>query len=46
MRRIDGSSMVRKQVVDADIGKGDQVLVNTLAKQKAAELLADADDYF
>lgn len=35
-----------QQVVDADIGKGDQVLVNTLAKQKAAELLTDADDYF
>ena len=35
-----------KEVVDAEVGEGDQVLVNTLAKQKAAELLISADDYF
>ena len=35
-----------QQVIDADIGAKDQVLVNTLAKQKAAELLLDGDDYF
>jgi TRAP transporter T-component len=35
-----------KQVVAAGTGPQDQILVNTLAKQRAAELLADADDYF
>ena len=35
-----------QQVVDADTGPKDLVLANTLAKQKAAELLANADDYF
>jgi len=35
-----------QQVIDADIGSSDQLLVNTLAKQKAAELLLDGDDYF
>jgi len=35
-----------QQVIDADIGSSDQLLINTLAKQKAAELLVDADDYF
>lgn len=35
-----------REVLAADVGDGDQVLVNTLAKQKAAVLLADADDYF
>ena len=35
-----------QQVVDADIGPKHQILRNTLAKQRAAELLADADDYF
>ncbi len=35
-----------QQVVDADIGPKDQILRNTLAKQRAAQLLADADDYF
>ena len=35
-----------QQVIDADIGSPDQLLINTLAKQKAAELLADGDDYF
>ena len=34
------------QVVAADIGPQDQRLINTLAKQRATELLADADDYF
>lgn len=34
------------EVIEADTGEGDQVLVNTLAKQKATELLASADDYF
>lgn len=35
-----------KQVVDSDDGPKDQTLINTLAKQKAAELLLNADDYF
>ncbi len=35
-----------QQVIDADIGPSDQILFNTLAKQKAAELLLNADDYF
>jgi len=35
-----------QQVIDADIGPQDQILVNTLAKQRAAELLSSADDYF
>jgi hypothetical protein len=35
-----------KQVVNSDDGPEDQKLINTLAKQKAAELLIDADDYF
>ena len=34
------------EVIEAETGEGDQVLVNTLAKQKAAELLVSADDYF
>lgn len=34
------------QVVDSGEGPQDQILVNTLAKKKAAELLVDADDYF
>jgi len=35
-----------QQVIDADAGSSDQVLINTLARQKAAELLLDGDDYF
>jgi len=35
-----------KQVVATDIGENDQILINTLAKQKAEVLLQDADDYF
>lgn len=35
-----------KQVVESDTKKDDQILINTLAKQKARELLTDADDYF
>ncbi len=35
-----------QQVIDADIGSTDQLLIDTLAKQKAAELLLDGDDYF
>jgi len=35
-----------QQVIDADVGPQDQILINTLAKQKAAELLSEADDYF
>lgn len=35
-----------QQVIDADVGPQDQILINTLAKQKAAQLLSDADDYF
>jgi len=35
-----------KQVVEADSGPQDQILINTLAKQRAAELLLGADDYF
>jgi len=34
------------QVMAADIGPKDQTLINTLAKQKAKELLLVADDYF
>ena len=35
-----------QQVIDADIGPRQQILINTLAKQKAKVLLRDADDYF
>ena len=35
-----------KQVIAADTGPKDQTLINTLAKQRAAELLKNADDYF
>ena len=35
-----------QQVVAAENGPVDQTLANTLAKQKAAVLLLDADDYF
>ncbi len=35
-----------QQVIDADIGPRQQILINTLAKQKAKILLQDADDYF
>jgi len=35
-----------QQVIDADIGPKDQTLINTLAKQRAADLMANADDYF
>jgi len=35
-----------KQVMDADIGSDDQILINTLAKKKAAKLLSESDDYF
>ena len=35
-----------QQVIDADTGAQDQILVNTLDRQKAAELLLDGDDYF
>jgi hypothetical protein len=35
-----------KQVVEANTGLQDQILINTLAKQRAAELLLGADDYF
>ena len=35
-----------KQVVEANTGPQDQILINTLAKQRAAELLLGADDYF
>lgn len=35
-----------KQVIDAGPGPEDQVLINTIAKQKAAVLLSGADDYF
>ena len=35
-----------KQVIDADAGSSDQVLINALAKQKAAKLLLDGEDYF
>ncbi len=34
------------QVINADTGPQDQILINTLAKHRAAELLLDADDYF
>jgi len=35
-----------QQVIDADTGPQDQILINTLARQRAAELLLDGDDYF
>lgn len=35
-----------QQVLDADVGPQDQILINTLAKQRAVELLSSADDYF
>ena len=35
-----------QQVIDADTGPQDQLLINTLARQRAAELLLDGDDYF
>lgn len=35
-----------QQVLAAETGSKDQVLVNALAKQRAAVLLKDADDYF
>jgi hypothetical protein len=35
-----------RQVIDAGPGPQDQVLINTLAKQKAVVLLNNADDYF
>ena len=35
-----------KQVVESDSGPQDQILINTLAKQRAAELLLHADEYF
>ena len=35
-----------KQVVESDSGPQDQILINTLAKQRAAELLLNADEYF
>lgn len=35
-----------KQVVDSDHWPVDQTLINTLAKQRATELLRSADDYF
>jgi hypothetical protein len=35
-----------QQVIDAGAGPEDQRLINTLAKQRAAELLLDADEYF
>lgn len=35
-----------QQVVDSEAGLPEQKLINTLAKQKAARLLSDADDYF
>ena len=35
-----------QQVIDADIDPQQQTLINALAKQKAAKLLLEADDYF
>ena len=35
-----------RQVIDADIEPQQQTLINALAKQKAAKLLLEADDYF
>lgn len=34
------------ELVETDISKSDKVLIDTIAKVKAKELLADADDYF
>ncbi len=35
-----------QQVIDADVRSSEQTLINTLAKQKAAELLLNGDEYF
>jgi hypothetical protein len=35
-----------QEVIDADIKVSNQTLINTIAKQKAVELLLDGDDYF
>ena len=35
-----------KQVIESDAGENNQILINTLAKQKAQALLLNADDYF
>lgn len=35
-----------QQVIDAESGPKEQILINALAKQKAAELLSNAEDYF
>lgn len=35
-----------QQVIDAETGSQELILANTLAKQRAAELLLNADDYF
>jgi len=35
-----------QQVINAEAGPREKTLVNTLAKQKAAELLSESDDYF
>ena len=35
-----------REVIESDASTSNQILINTIAKQKAAELLLDADDYF
>ncbi|MBL4711082.1 MAG: hypothetical protein JKX75_01035 [Gammaproteobacteria bacterium] len=35
-----------KEVLEADVEKTNQILINTLAKQKAAALLLEGDEYF
>lgn len=35
-----------QQVIDADAGSKDQMLINAVAKQKAVKLKSEADDYF
>jgi hypothetical protein len=35
-----------QEVIESDVGLSEQTLINTIAKQKAEELLLDGEDYF
>jgi hypothetical protein len=35
-----------RQVIDAKVEVNDMTLINTIAKSRARELLAESDDYF
>ena len=45
-RELHDSLLQQVVNADADAGSENQILINTLARQKAAMLLQDADDYF